>query len=169
MHLKGVLKTIVNYAVACMYNIFHKLHAHTSLEPNRNKHNKWQNLCIYLVTYCITRWPNTSYLMPGNSSDGAKERNQKYARCTTRICVRDINVPDNKVHGANMGPTGPRWPRVGPMNFAICDVTLGKLLAIIFLIKTPWKIKHFWLKDYKSYLVYTTPYFVDYGKDESHK
>ena len=31
--------------------------------------------------------------------------------------------PDNKGHGANngthLGPTGPRWARVGPMNFAI--------------------------------------------------
>ena len=33
------------------------------------------------------------------------------------------NYPDNKVHGANMGPTwgrqDPGGPRVGPMNFAI--------------------------------------------------
>ena len=27
--------------------------------------------------------------------------------------------PDCKVHGANMGPTGPRWAPCGPMNFAI--------------------------------------------------
>ena len=34
--------------------------------------------------------------------------------------------PDNKVHGANMGPIwgqqDPGGPHVGPMNFAICEV-----------------------------------------------
>ena len=35
------------------------------------------------------------------------------------------NIPDSKVHGANMGPIwgrqGPGGPHVGPMNFAIWD------------------------------------------------
>ena len=34
--------------------------------------------------------------------------------------------PDNKVHGANMGPIwgrqDPGGPHVGPMNFAICGI-----------------------------------------------
>ena len=37
-----------------------------------------------------------------------------------------INIPDNKVHGANMGPIwgrqDPGGPHVGPMNFAIWDI-----------------------------------------------
>ena len=36
-------------------------------------------------------------------------------------------IPDNKVHGANMGPIwgrqDPIGPHVGPMNFAIWDTT----------------------------------------------
>ena len=39
-------------------------------------------------------------------------------------CTNDSN-PDNKVHGANMGPIwgrqGPGGPLVGPMNFAIWE------------------------------------------------
>ena len=35
-------------------------------------------------------------------------------------------IPDNKVHGANMGPTwvlsAPAGPHVGPINFAIRDL-----------------------------------------------
>ena len=38
--------------------------------------------------------------------------------------------PDNKVHGANMGPIwgrqDPGGPHVGPMNFAISVVTVGE-------------------------------------------
>ena len=38
--------------------------------------------------------------------------------------------PDNKVHGANMGPIwgqqDPGGPHVGPISFAIWDVILGK-------------------------------------------
>ena len=37
----------------------------------------------------------------------------------------NINVPDSKVHGADMGPIwgrqDPGGPHVGPMNFAIWD------------------------------------------------
>ena len=36
------------------------------------------------------------------------------------------NIPDSKVHGANMGPIwgrqDPGGPHVGPMNFAIWDI-----------------------------------------------
>ena len=38
-----------------------------------------------------------------------------------------FNIPDSKVHGANMGPTwvlsAPDWPHVGPMSPAIWDVS----------------------------------------------
>ena len=37
----------------------------------------------------------------------------------------DMNIPDSKVHGSNMGPTwvlsDPDGPHVGPMNLAIRD------------------------------------------------
>ena len=37
------------------------------------------------------------------------------------------SIPDNKVHGANMGPIGGRHdlggPHVGHMNFAILDIS----------------------------------------------
>ena len=40
-----------------------------------------------------------------------------------------INIPENKVHGANMGPTwvlsAPDGRHVGPMNFAIRDGLTG--------------------------------------------
>ena len=39
------------------------------------------------------------------------------------------DTPDSKVHGANVGPTwgrqDPDGPHVGPMNFAISDMTPG--------------------------------------------
>ena len=42
------------------------------------------------------------------------------------ICGLWLRDPDNKVHGANMGPTwvlsAPDGPHVGPMNFAIRGV-----------------------------------------------
>ena len=42
------------------------------------------------------------------------------------ICIFD-NIPDSKVHGANMGPIwgrqDPGGPHVGPMNFAIWDAS----------------------------------------------
>ena len=42
-----------------------------------------------------------------------------------RLC---INIPDSKVHGANLGPIwgrqDPGGPRVGPMNLAIWDVVI---------------------------------------------
>ena len=45
---------------------------------------------------------------------------------TLRVRVEEHHVtPDNKVHGANMGPIwerqDPGGPHVGPMNFAIWD------------------------------------------------
>ena len=46
------------------------------------------------------------------------------------VCSEQNN-PDSKVHGANMGPIwgrqDPGGPHVGPMNFAIWDVSNGAL------------------------------------------
>ena len=40
----------------------------------------------------------------------------------------ELNTPDSKIHGANMGPIwgrqDPDGPHVGPMNFAIWDSIL---------------------------------------------
>ena len=51
-------------------------------------------------------------------------------------------TPDNKVHGANMGPTwvlsAPDGPHIGPMNLAISDIVwanVGLLLAILFRLQ----------------------------------
>ena len=43
------------------------------------------------------------------------------------------NIPDSKVHGANMGPIwgrqDPGGPHVGPMNFAIWDYCMPLILG----------------------------------------
>ena len=43
--------------------------------------------------------------------------------CVTVVILQDMNHPDGKIHGANMGPIwdrqGPGGPHVGPMTFAI--------------------------------------------------
>ena len=48
--------------------------------------------------------------------------------CYNGLCYND--TPDSKVHGANMGPIwgqqDPGGPHVGPMNFAIWDLTVKK-------------------------------------------
>ena len=42
-----------------------------------------------------------------------------------KLCIL-IDIPDSKIHGANMGPTwgrqDPGWPHVGHVNLAIWDV-----------------------------------------------
>ena len=44
------------------------------------------------------------------------------------LCLNNSNVPDSKVHGANMGPTlvlsAPDGPHVGPMNLVIWECML---------------------------------------------
>ena len=51
------------------------------------------------------------------------------------VCLYSMEyIPDSKVHGASMGPIwgrqDPGGPHVGPMNFAIWDVTLLKCCSI---------------------------------------
>ena len=50
-------------------------------------------------------------------------------------CVYDLqNIPDSKVHGANMGPnwvlSAPDGPHVGPMNLAIGDANWMVLVLL---------------------------------------
>ena len=56
------------------------------------------------------------------------------------LAVKD-NIPDSKVHGANMGPTwvlsAPDGPHVGPLDLAIRDLFRKKSLEI-----WAWKIKY---------------------------
>ena len=46
---------------------------------------------------------------------------------STNVSLIDALIPDNKVHGANMGPTwvlsAPDGPHVGPMNLVYRDIT----------------------------------------------
>ena len=47
--------------------------------------------------------------------------------CKFASCLSQLQYPDSKVHGANMGPTwvmlSPVGPHVGPMNLAIWDAS----------------------------------------------
>ena len=57
-----------------------------------------------------------------------------------------VTTPDSKVHGANMGPIwgrqDPGGPHVGPMNFAIWDVSLAThAIVISFDILSFWPSK----------------------------
>ena len=60
--------------------------------------------------------------------DTGEESEYIYFQIGPLICKQGLfrNIPDSKVHGANMGPIwgrqDPRGPRVGPMNFAIWDI-----------------------------------------------
>ena len=59
------------------------------------------------------------------------------------ICVNYClhNIPESKVHGANMGPIwdrqGPGGPHVGPMNFAIWDSLPRITSKWINILKVP--------------------------------
>ena len=48
-----------------------------------------------------------------------------------------LHNPDSKVYGTNMGPTWGRQdlggPHVGPMNFAICECSLGSHCGLLQL------------------------------------
>ena len=63
------------------------------------------------------------------------------------------SIPDSKVHGANMGPIwgrqDPGGPHVGPVNFAIWDMSLWKLSLHVFTHFTetnhfPQQLPHNW-------------------------
>ena len=48
-------------------------------------------------------------------------------------------IPDNKVHGANMGPTwvlsSPGGPHVGPMKLAMCDDIICHILVAYLIAR----------------------------------
>ena len=53
-----------------------------------------------------------------------------------RIELHHGNIPDSKVHGANVGPIwgrqDPGGPHVGPMNLAIWDVAIFSFYVVPF-------------------------------------
>ena len=80
----------------------------------------WYNLLAHI---CFT-WPLTLVNM---FSDTVVKRPFKH-------CLRTYNIPDCKVHVANMGPTwvlsAPGGPDVGPMNLDMRDIVPSTRLAI---------------------------------------
>ena len=52
------------------------------------------------------------------------------------IMLANDRIPDSRVHGANMGPIwgrkGPGGPHVGPMNIALCDISLSTLCCVVW-------------------------------------
>ena len=60
----------------------------------------------------------------------------------TLTACSDKDVPDNKVHGANMGPTwvlsAPDGPHVGPMNLVIWGKTTRSVSNFLCDMMTPW-------------------------------
>ena len=73
------------------------------------------------------------------------------------VWVKDLNVgveitqlPDSKVHGANMGPTWGRYdpggPSVGPMNLAVwfLSVTLITISSLLLMRFSSFWVRHFY-------------------------
>ena len=55
-----------------------------------------------------------------------------------------VTYPDNKVHGANMGPIcdrhDPGGHHVGPMNFALWVMQCTALESLLFMKLNSWKL-----------------------------
>ena len=64
----------------------------------------------------------------------SKEQTHQIISNVTATCTTVHGYPDNKVHGANMGPIwgrpDPGGPHVGPMNLAIWVLNLGNVVGI---------------------------------------
>ena len=77
------------------------------------------------------------------------------------------NVPDNKIHGANVGPTlgrqYPGGPHVGDTNLTIWGV-IYMTISAIYMLNTPICIDIFyvfnWLLKFVTYCGLMTPYGV---------
>ena len=54
-----------------------------------------------------------------------------YLFCQAILNQQD-DIPDNKVHGATMGPSGANRTHVGPMNFAIWDSRFAHIRCIFY-------------------------------------
>ena len=72
---------------------------------------------------CQTNFSQSTRRGKGSVNDTSVDRLQLFGGVPSS---REQNIPDNKVHGANMGSTwvlsAPDGPHVGPMNLAIWDI-----------------------------------------------
>ena len=72
---------------------------------------------------------NASYILGCDDTGG----------CKIMVDMGDIDNPESKVHGANMGPIwgrqNPGGPYVGPMNFAIWGVHKPKQIRVYSLFQ----------------------------------
>ena len=103
-----------------------------------------------LSTKMVNNWPRTIFLLV---------QNKFLPSCSIQVwglMTSDIisqYSPDNKFHGANMGPTwgrqGPGGPHVGPMNYAIWEVLSDIIMAgnvffrLFYNIKSPESVFYF--------------------------
>ena len=59
---------------------------------------------------------------------------------------QSLQIPDSKVHGANMGPiwvlSAPDGPHVGPMNLAIRNAFEANVKDVAFLVKGQMHYRH---------------------------
>ena len=93
------------------------------------KNDKYVHDLLWLsLGACLQNWgvniTGSIYVVPGTEKCRVGTK-----MCRTLLLPIFDNVPDSKVHGANMGPTwvlsAPDGPHVCPMNLAIRDVTDG--------------------------------------------
>ena len=92
---------------------------------------KWNLKCLFILFYFILL--SRAQINTGTKSltEATMYYHQKvffgiHLRGIEQVLIKFIpNIPDSKVHGANMGPIwgrqDPGGPHVGPMNFAIWD------------------------------------------------
>ena len=95
--------------------------SHSTSEPGRSLRKTYNNKLEYNLAELT--WTK-SYEMWKIITHGPGNSTMVYILAITE------NIPDSKVHGANMGPIwgrqDPGGPHVGPMNFAIWDVAMAK-------------------------------------------
>ena len=102
--------------MSCHYNIYIYIYIYRAQYPygtNNTGTNGIQKRTMYQIKYALTQI-HLSLLFAKVFSHS----------CIPVITMQRYTNPDNVQgswgqHGAHLGPTGPRWPHVDPMNFAI--------------------------------------------------
>ena len=108
--------------------------------------SNWSNeLCALWIS--VYKWwlsiPYNCDLSAHNLSVGTQIANECSIIFPWLMTLTDYlkNIPDSKVHGANMGPTwvlsAPDGPDVGPMKLAIRDYRLGSSFTHFKIMKGP--------------------------------
>ena len=86
----------------------------------------WVRVCLLWVYVVIEYVVNSKWFQISTSLTTTKK---SWIHASTNLLGR-YDIPDSKVHGANMGPTwvlsAPDGPHVGPMNLAIRDGLIWK-------------------------------------------